>query len=93
MDAQSPLCPEALGDRPPELGSQGAGWAGWAQEESMWESPPPGVGAGIGFSFGTRCLRRGRRAVPGIVIRTISLGRKLASGAEGKQPGCRKGSG
>lgn len=37
--------------------------------------------------------RRGRRAVPGIVIRTIFLGRKLASGAEGKQPGCRKGSG
>lgn len=37
--------------------------------------------------------RRRRRAVPGIVIRTISLGRKLVSGAEGKQPACRKGSG
>ena len=37
--------------------------------------------------------RRRRRAVPEIVIRTISLGRKLVSGAEGKQPACRKGSG
>ena len=41
------------------MGSQGAGWAGWEQEESMWESPPPGAGASSGFSFGTRLLREG----------------------------------